>query len=106
MHDIVEFEKCTKQYPKSSFQEGQFCPSLLYVCIWVHTPLQVRQSSISLLSYLHSVTSDLSSLESFIKPLLKVFEDNLKNSRITVPLFKTLDLLLANGVFEAFASGG
>ena len=90
-------------------QIGKFCLSLLSICRyakWVHTPLQVRHSSTSLLSYLYSVTSGPSSLESFTKPLLKVFEDNLKNSRVTVPLFKTLDLLLANGVFEAFASGG
>ncbi|XP_064407047.1 tubulin-specific chaperone D-like isoform X2 [Halichondria panicea] len=82
-------------------------PTLLGLVISVGglTESTVRQSSASLLSYLRSVTSDPSTLESFTTPLIKVFGDNVKNNRVILPLFKTLDLLLSNGVFEVLSQG-
>ncbi|CAI9582166.1 unnamed protein product, partial [Staurois parvus] len=41
-------------------------------------------------------------MDSFVETLLKVFKDNQHNDRVSIPLLKMLDQMLANGCFEIF----
>ncbi|XP_053232090.1 tubulin-specific chaperone D isoform X1 [Podarcis raffonei] len=66
------------------------------------TESTVRCSSQSLFSYLKGIQSNMDAMNSFCDTLLKVFEDNLLNDRVSVPLLKMLDQILANGCFDIF----
>uniref|UniRef100_A0A8C6JIQ0 Tubulin-specific chaperone D n=1 Tax=Melopsittacus undulatus TaxID=13146 RepID=A0A8C6JIQ0_MELUD len=61
-----------------------------------------RYSAQSLFDYMKKIQNDSSALESFCETLLKVFEDNLRNDRVSVPLLTMLDQMLANGCFDTF----
>ena len=41
-------------------------------------------------------------LDKFAESLLEVFRRNPKDARVVIPLFKTVDVLLSNGVFDAW----
>ena len=64
--------------------------------------LQVRQSSSSLLAHLKEVSKTEGELDKFAESLLEVFRRNPKDARVVIPLFKTVDVLLSNGVFDAW----
>ncbi|XP_041315374.1 tubulin-specific chaperone D isoform X3 [Pyrgilauda ruficollis] len=66
------------------------------------TETTLRYSAQSLFDYMKKIQSDPSALESFCETLLKVFEDNLHNDRVSVPLLTMLDQMLANGCFDMF----
>ncbi|KAF4797301.1 tubulin-specific chaperone d [Turdus rufiventris] len=66
------------------------------------TETTLRYSAQSLFDYMKKIQSDPSALESFCETLLKVFEDNLRNDRVSVPLLTMLDQMLANGCFDTF----
>ncbi|NXE95430.1 TBCD protein, partial [Menura novaehollandiae] len=66
------------------------------------TETTLRYSAQSLFDYMKKIQCDLSALESFCETLLKVFEDNLRNDRVSVPLLTMLDQMLANGCFDTF----
>ncbi|XP_066474680.1 tubulin-specific chaperone D [Tiliqua scincoides] len=66
------------------------------------TESTVRCSSQSLLDYLKRIQSDVAAMSSFCETLQQVFENNLLNDRVSVPLLKMLDQMLANGCFDAF----
>uniref|UniRef100_A0A670K5Z3 Tubulin-specific chaperone D n=1 Tax=Podarcis muralis TaxID=64176 RepID=A0A670K5Z3_PODMU len=66
------------------------------------TESTVRCSSQSLFSYLKGIQSNMDAMNIFCDTLLKVFEDNLLNDRVSVPLLKMLDQILANGCFDIF----
>ncbi|NXO63273.1 TBCD protein, partial [Phainopepla nitens] len=66
------------------------------------TETTLRYSAQSLFDYMKKIQSDPSALESFCETLLKVFEDNLCNDRVSVPLLTMLDQMLANGCFDMF----
>ncbi|KFW79471.1 Tubulin-specific chaperone D, partial [Manacus vitellinus] len=66
------------------------------------TETTLRYSAQSLFDYMKKIQGDPSALESFCETLLKVFEDNLRNDRVSVPLLTMLDQLLANGCFDTF----
>ncbi|XP_002723088.2 tubulin-specific chaperone D isoform X1 [Oryctolagus cuniculus] len=66
------------------------------------TASTVRQSTHSLFEYMKGIQSDPQALGSFSETLLQVFEDHLLTDRVTVPLLKMLDQMLANGCFEVF----
>ncbi|XP_059006169.1 tubulin-specific chaperone D isoform X2 [Mustela lutreola] len=66
------------------------------------TESTVRYSTQSLFEYMKGIQNDPQALEGFGGTLLQVFEDNLLNDRVSVPLLKTLDQMLANGCFELF----
>uniref|UniRef100_A0ACB8EK59 Uncharacterized protein n=1 Tax=Sphaerodactylus townsendi TaxID=933632 RepID=A0ACB8EK59_9SAUR len=68
------------------------------------TESTVRCSSQSLFDYLKGIQNNLNALSSFCDTLLQVFEDNLLNDRVSVPLLKMLDQLLANGCFDIFVA--
>ncbi|XP_047565285.1 tubulin-specific chaperone D isoform X2 [Lutra lutra] len=68
------------------------------------TESTVRYSTQSLFEYMKGIQNDPQALEDFGGTLLQVFEDNLLNDRVSVPLLKTLDQMLANGCFELFAA--
>ncbi|XP_045630833.1 tubulin-specific chaperone D isoform X2 [Ursus americanus] len=68
------------------------------------TESTVRCSTQSLLEYMKGIQNDSQALEGFGGTLLQVFEDNLLNDRVSVPLLKTLDQMLANGCFDLFTS--
>lgn len=68
------------------------------------TESTVRHSTQSLFEYMKGIQKDAQVLESFSETLLKVFEDNLLNDRVSVSLLKMLDQLLANGCFDIFTA--
>ncbi|NXA51624.1 TBCD protein, partial [Nothocercus julius] len=68
------------------------------------TETTLRYSAQSLFDYMKKIQSDPSTVESFCETLLKVFEDNLRNNRVSVPLLTMLDQMLANGCFEIFTT--
>ncbi|KAM3846756.1 tubulin-specific chaperone D isoform 2-T2 [Vipera latastei] len=74
----------------------------LTVSIGGLTESTVRCSSQSLFNYLKNIQNDKDAMSSFCETLLKVFEDNLLNDRVSVPLLKMLDQILANGCFDVF----
>ncbi|XP_012658670.1 tubulin-specific chaperone D isoform X1 [Otolemur garnettii] len=76
----------------------------LVVSVGGLTESTVRHSTQSLLGYMKGIQSDPQALEGFSRTLLQVFEDNLLNDRVSVPLLRTLDKMLADGCFEAFAA--
>ncbi|XP_052612704.1 tubulin-specific chaperone D isoform X2 [Peromyscus californicus insignis] len=68
------------------------------------TESTVRHSTQSLFEYMKGIQKDAQALVSFSGTLLKVFEDNLLNDRVSVSLLKMLDQLLANGCFDIFTA--
>ncbi|NXM31164.1 TBCD protein, partial [Oxyruncus cristatus] len=66
------------------------------------TETTLRYSAQSLFDYMKKIQGDPSAMEGFCETLLKVFEDNLRNDRVSVPLLTMLDQLLANGCFDTF----
>ncbi|NXW49633.1 TBCD protein, partial [Nyctiprogne leucopyga] len=66
------------------------------------TETTLRYSAQSLFDYMKKIQDDSSAMESFCETLLKVFEDNLHNDRVSVPLLIMLDQMLANGCFDIF----
>ena len=72
------------------------CPSMYVV--------QVRHSSSALLHYLSSVSGSVGTLEPFAESVLKILQTHQQESRVGLPLLKTLDLLLSNGVFDVYSS--
>ncbi|XP_073742220.1 tubulin-specific chaperone D isoform X1 [Callorhinus ursinus] len=68
------------------------------------TESTVRYSTQSLFEYMKGIHNDPQALEGFGGTLLQVFEDNLLNDRVSVPLLKTLDQMLANGCFDLFTA--
>ncbi|KAI5277353.1 Tubulin-Specific Chaperone D [Manis pentadactyla] len=68
------------------------------------TESTVRYSTQSLFEYMKGIQHDPQALGSFGETLLQVFEDNLLNDRVSVPLLKTLDQMLAHGCFDTFAT--
>ncbi|XP_073436059.1 tubulin-specific chaperone D [Dendrobates tinctorius] len=66
------------------------------------TESTVRYSAQSLFDYLRSIQSDAEAMDDFSKTLLQVFRDNQRNDRVSIPLLKMLDQMLANGCFEPF----
>uniref|UniRef100_A0A8C6FY43 Tubulin-specific chaperone D n=1 Tax=Moschus moschiferus TaxID=68415 RepID=A0A8C6FY43_MOSMO len=68
------------------------------------TESTVRYSTQGLFEYMKEIQNDPAALEDFGGTLLQVFEDNLLNDRVSVPLLKTLDQMLANGCFDIFTT--
>ncbi|NWU40724.1 TBCD protein, partial [Hylia prasina] len=66
------------------------------------TETTLRYSAQSLFDYMKKIQGDPRALEGFCETLLKVFEDNLRNDRVSVPLLTMLDQMLANGCFDMF----
>uniref|UniRef100_A0A669Q3V7 Tubulin-specific chaperone D n=1 Tax=Phasianus colchicus TaxID=9054 RepID=A0A669Q3V7_PHACC len=65
-----------------------------------------KYSAQSLFDYMKKIQNDSSAMEGFCETLLKVFEDNLHNDRVSVPLLTMLDQMLANGCFDIFTMQG
>uniref|UniRef100_A0A8C2UFH5 Tubulin-specific chaperone D n=1 Tax=Coturnix japonica TaxID=93934 RepID=A0A8C2UFH5_COTJA len=70
------------------------------------TETTLRYSAQSLFDYMKKIQNDSSAMEGFCETLLKVFEDNLRNDRVSVPLLTMLDQMLANGCFDIFTTQG
>uniref|UniRef100_A0A8C3W5F8 Tubulin-specific chaperone D n=1 Tax=Catagonus wagneri TaxID=51154 RepID=A0A8C3W5F8_9CETA len=68
------------------------------------TESTVRYSTQGLFGYMEGVQGDPRALEDFAGTLLRVFKDNLLNDRVSVPLLKTLDQMLARGCFDLFTA--
>uniref|UniRef100_A0A8D0L4C6 Tubulin-specific chaperone D n=1 Tax=Sphenodon punctatus TaxID=8508 RepID=A0A8D0L4C6_SPHPU len=68
------------------------------------TESTVRCSAQSLFDYLKKIQTDLAAMNTFCETLLQLFEDNLLNDRVSVPLLKMLDQTLANGCFDIFTT--
>ncbi|XP_078011895.1 tubulin-specific chaperone D isoform X3 [Phascolarctos cinereus] len=68
------------------------------------TESTVRYSTQSLFEYMKKIQNDIQAMDSFSETLIQVFEDNLLNDRVSVPLLKMLDQMLANGCFDIFTA--
>ncbi|NWU62501.1 TBCD protein, partial [Pterocles burchelli] len=68
------------------------------------TETTLRYSAQSLFDYMKKIKNDSCAMQSFCETLLKVFEDNLRNDRVSVPLLTMLDQMLANGCFDMFTT--
>lgn len=68
------------------------------------TESTVQYSSQSLFEYLKGIQSDYAALTQFGDTLLSIFRDNLRNDRVSLPLLKMLDQMLANNCFEIFTT--
>ncbi|XP_006869675.1 PREDICTED: tubulin-specific chaperone D [Chrysochloris asiatica] len=66
------------------------------------TETTVRYSTQSLCEHMKSIEKDPQAMAAFSTTLLQLFEDHRLNDRVSVPLLKTLDQMLANGCFEVF----
>jgi len=62
----------------------------------------VKHSSLSLFSYMSTLSSSQAQLQQFADILLKVFTDHQKMDRVTVPMLKMLDQLLSGNYFRIF----
>uniref|UniRef100_UPI00398F11B9 tubulin-specific chaperone D n=1 Tax=Pristiophorus japonicus TaxID=55135 RepID=UPI00398F11B9 len=66
------------------------------------TESTVRYSAQSLFGYLKTIHNDLEAMNKFCGTLLQIFKDNIHNDRVSIPLLKMLDQMLANGCFDIF----
>ncbi|KAG9337874.1 hypothetical protein JZ751_027526 [Albula glossodonta] len=62
----------------------------------------VLHSAQSLFEYLSSIQRDQTALEQFGATLLCIFRNNLRNDRVSIPLLKMVDQMLARGCFDIF----
>ncbi|GAA6074491.1 tubulin-specific chaperone D, partial [Tachysurus ichikawai] len=62
----------------------------------------VRYSSHSLFEHIKGIQQNEAEMQQFGDTLLLIFRDNLHNDRVSVPVLKMLDQMLANGCFEIF----
>ncbi|XP_072796049.1 tubulin-specific chaperone D isoform X2 [Vicugna pacos] len=76
----------------------------LVVSVGGLTESTVRYSTQGLFEYMKGIQKDRPALEDFSGTLLQIFQDNLLNDRVSVPLMKTLDQMLANGCFDIFTT--
>jgi len=66
--------------------------------------LQVKYSAAALLDYLRHLASDREATQVFSDIVLQIFRDHQKVDRVTLPMLKMLDQLLANGCFDVFVN--
>ncbi|XP_058140952.1 tubulin-specific chaperone D isoform X2 [Dasypus novemcinctus] len=76
----------------------------LVVSVGGLTESTVRASTQSLFEYTRRIQDDPRAMAAFSGCLLQVFQDNLRNDRVSVPLLKTLDQMLAHGCFDVFTT--
>lgn len=58
------------------------------------TESTLKASSKTLFKYLSDMKGDVAKKSQFINKLIVIFEQNLKDERITIPLMKTIEMLL------------
>uniref|UniRef100_A0A7N6AQK4 Tubulin-specific chaperone D n=1 Tax=Anabas testudineus TaxID=64144 RepID=A0A7N6AQK4_ANATE len=68
------------------------------------TESTVHFSSQSLFDYLKGIQSNSAALTQFGDTLLRIFKDNLRNDRVSIPFLKMLNQMLANSCFEIFTT--
>lgn len=72
----------------------------LVVSVGDLTQSLAEASSVALFSYMDSIREDSAALNRFCTDLLSVFEKHIKKDRISVPLLKTVNLLLIQDCFS------
>ncbi|XP_064170432.1 tubulin-specific chaperone D [Anguilla rostrata] len=68
------------------------------------TESTVLFSAQSLFDHMRTIQQDRSALEQFGATLLRIFRDHQRNDRVSIPLLKMVDQMLANGCFDIFTS--
>ncbi|XP_029456142.1 tubulin-specific chaperone D isoform X2 [Rhinatrema bivittatum] len=68
------------------------------------TESTVKYSAQNLFEYVRKIQADAEHMNSLSTTLLKLFQDNLRNDRVSIPLLKMLDQMLANGCFDVFTT--
>uniref|UniRef100_A0A6I8SRF3 Tubulin-specific chaperone D n=1 Tax=Xenopus tropicalis TaxID=8364 RepID=A0A6I8SRF3_XENTR len=66
------------------------------------TESTVRYSAQGLFEYLRAIQNDTEQMDAFSASLLQVFRDNQHIDRVSIPLLKMLDQMLANGCFDIY----
>lgn len=105
--DTLNWNAPSQAFPRITQLLGlptyRYCVMLgLTVSVGGLTESTVRYSAQSLFEYLRDIQSDAEAMGSFIQTLLQVFKDNQHNDRVSIPLLKMLDQMLANGCFELY----
>jgi hypothetical protein len=62
----------------------------------------VRSSSNGLLKYLKQISNCQEKLSVFTDNIIAILEQHSKDSRVIIPLFKSLELMLYNGIFDFY----
>ncbi|XP_061080401.1 tubulin-specific chaperone D isoform X2 [Conger conger] len=68
------------------------------------TESTVLFSAQSLFDYIKTIQQDRPAMEQFGTTLLRIFRDHLRNDRVSIPLLKMVDQMLARGCFDIFTS--
>ncbi len=66
--------------------------------------MKVRESGSALLDYLRPISADADCLLPYTESLVEIMRSHAQEARLITPLFKTLDLLFSNGIFDVFNS--
>ena len=58
------------------------------------TESTLKASSKALFKYLSCMKGDIPKKQNFLGKLIKIYEENLRDERVTIPMMKTLEMLL------------
>ncbi|XP_077335366.1 tubulin-specific chaperone D-like, partial [Lithobates pipiens] len=105
--DTLNWNAPSQAFPRITRLLGlptyRYCVMLgLSVSVGGLTESTVRYSAQSLFEYLRDIQSNAEAMGSFVQTLLQVFKDNQHNDRVSIPLLKMLDQMLANGCFGLY----
>ena len=61
------------------------------------TESTLKASSKTLFKYLSDMKGDIGKKSTFVHKLIEIYESNLRDERVTIPLMKTIEMLLESG---------
>mmetsp|Transcript_22679 Transcript_22679/g.30266 ORF Transcript_22679/g.30266 Transcript_22679/m.30266 type:complete len:240 (-) Transcript_22679:338-1057(-) len=61
------------------------------------TESTLKASSKTLFKYLSAMKGNVAKKSAFVQKLIRIYEENLKDERVTIPLMKTIEMLLESG---------
>jgi hypothetical protein len=67
------------------------------------TESTLKASQKALFTYLSAMKGDTKQLSAFMAKLQVIFSNNLKDDRVTIPLMKTIEMLLSSDYFSDIA---
>eukprot|EP00112_Aurelia_sp_Birch-Aquarium-sp1_P000058 Seg1001.15 transcript_id=Seg1001.15/GoldUCD/mRNA.D3Y31 product="Tubulin-specific chaperone D" protein_id=Seg1001.15/GoldUCD/D3Y31 len=96
----IAFPRMTRLLSLSSYKYSALLGFI--VSVGGLTESLVRHSSQSLLQFLAEEQMSSDQRGEFGEEILNIFRQNKKNDRVTIPLFRMLDLLISNGSFDSY----
>ncbi|XP_062507532.1 tubulin-specific chaperone D-like [Corticium candelabrum] len=103
--DALNWAAPSESFPKSvqllSLPTYQYSALLgLIVSVGGLTESLVNHSSSSFLQYLKQISSSVHEMHQFMETLLSIFTNHHKDDRVTIPFFKTVDLLFSSSALN------